>query len=152
MQKATLQFDSWFSPCNQGLVYQMCSLCTGNSTAKHDFLIPTELLRPRKAAGNIFENFFFSFVRVKWAKSYNRGKKLSNCTVSANHGYFIGNDRLTWNRLFWKTLSFRVPFINVATGQTMWYLMLRNIWVTIMIRRDRTSRFIFVSVIPVLHF
>lgn len=40
----------------------MCSMYTGNSTAEHDFLlIPGELLRSRKAAGNNSESIFYIF-------------------------------------------------------------------------------------------
>lgn len=55
----------------------MCSLYTGNSTAEHDFLlIAGELLRYRKAAGNITESiFFFVFLRVIRAKELHQGKK-----------------------------------------------------------------------------
>lgn len=124
----------------------MCSLYTGNSTAEHDFLlIAGELLRYRKAAGNITESIFFLyFWELKEQKSYTRGKKLSNYTFCANHRYFIGNDSLTWNRLFQKSLSFRVPYINVATSQKKRELTLRNMRVTIVIGWAHRSWFIFV--------
>lgn len=92
----------------------------------------------------IFLRAFFVVLRVKRAKELNQqGKKsLSNYMFCANQRYFIGNDRLTWNRLFQRSVSFRMPFINVVTAQKKRYLSLRKLWVTIMTRRKHRSSFL----------
>lgn len=60
----------------------MCSLYTGNSTAEHDFLlIAGELLRYRKAAGNITESiFFFCIFESYKSKRVTPGEKSSQIT------------------------------------------------------------------------
>lgn len=68
-------------------------------------------------------------LRVKRAKElHQQGKKpLSNYMFSSYQRCFIGNDRLSWKRLFQRSFSFRVPFINVVTAQKKSYLTLRKL-------------------------